>query len=199
MSLKIPLAHDFICPWCWVALIQTIRLKQEFDVEFEWLGYELFPEELEWPDPAPSIPPPANKPSTPSRFEFILLADDITLPQVDRPKKMRTFYAHQAVEYAKTEGVGNELNERLYRAFWERGRNINDLSVLLEEGQGIIQDVQAYEKAIRDRVFKDNIVGFDDPAYEKGVYNVPTYFIGDERLAEQPYVVLRKAIQKALG
>ena len=37
---------------------------------------------------------------------------------------------------------------------------------------------------------------FDDDAYNSGIYNVPTYFVGDERLAEQPYVVLRDAVAK---
>ena len=35
MSLIIPVAHDFICPWCWVGLLQVNRLKEEFPVDFE--------------------------------------------------------------------------------------------------------------------------------------------------------------------
>lgn len=199
MSLVIPVAHDFICPWCWVAIVQVNRLKAEFPVDFDWLGYELFPEELEWPDHQPGPPPPANKPPVPSRFDFILIADDLKLPATDRPKKMRTFYAHQAVEYAKTEGVAGELVERLYRAYWQEAKLINDPAVLVEVGRGLIRDLSAYESAIRERKFRDKIVGFDDEAYSKGVYNVPTYFIGGERYAEQPYVVLREAIRKALA
>ena len=199
MGLVIPVAHDFICPWCWVALLQVNRLKEEFPVEFDWLGYELFPEELEWPDHQPGTPPPANKPPVPSRFDFILIADGVTVPATDRPKKMRTFYAHQAVEYGKTEGVGPEITERLYRAYWEEAKEINNPEVLVELGQGLIKDLGAYEKAIRERTFRDKIVGFDDEAYSKGVYNVPTYFIGGESLAEQPYVILKRAIEKALG
>jgi hypothetical protein len=42
-------------------------------------------------------------------------------------------------------------------------------------------------------------VGFDDPAYASGVYNVPTFFIGEERYAEQPLTVLKKAVRGALA
>jgi predicted DsbA family dithiol-disulfide isomerase len=199
MSLTIPVAHDFICPWCWVALLQVNRLKEELPVEFEWLGYELFPEELEWGDYKPGPPVPANKPPVPSRFDFILIADGVTVPETARPHKMRTFNAHQAVEYAKTEGVANELVEKLYRAYWEEAKEINNIEVLLDLGKGIVKDLGAYESAIRERAFKDKIVGFDDEAYSKGVYNVPTYFIGGKSYAEQPYVTLRDAIQKALA
>jgi len=198
MPLTIPVAHDFICPWCWVALFQAKRLEEEFDVRIEWKGYELFPVDLEWPDAAPTPPPPANKPPVPSRLDFILIADGVELPTTPRPHKMRTNNAHQAVEFAKTEGKGNEYVERLYRALWEDGKEINNPEVLKQLAEGLIEDIPGLGAAIAERHFANEVVGFDDEAYSKGVYNVPTYFIGDERYAEQPYAVLRKAVQKQL-
>jgi len=52
MSVTLPIAHDFICPWCWVGLLQALKLKKEFGVALEWKGYELWPEELAWPVPS---------------------------------------------------------------------------------------------------------------------------------------------------
>ena len=37
----------------------------------------------------------------------------------------------------------------------------------------------------------------DAPAYASGVYNVPTFFIGKERYAEQTYSVIRDAVERA--
>lgn len=198
MALTISIAHDFICPWCWVGLLQANKLSQEFDVKIEWAGYELFPIDLEWPDYPAAAAPPANKPVTPTRFEFLLAADGIEMPTAERPKKMRTYNAHQAVEFAKTEGVGNELVEALYRAYWEQGLEINDIVVILSVAKDIVRDLYGLQTAIETTQFKDQVVGFDDPAYSNGVYNVPTFFIGHERYAEQPYVVLKKAVEKAL-
>jgi len=197
MGITIPVAHDFICPWCWVGLLQAKRLERELGAKIEWLGYELFPEELEWPDHTPAPEPPANRPPTLSRFEFLLVADNIEMPSAERPKKMRTYNAHEAVEYAKTEGVSNELVEELYHAYWERGEDINNVEVIRRLSDGIIQDLDALEKAIQSKEFKKNIVGFDDEAYSKGIYNVPTFMIGKERLAEQPFSNLRKAVMHA--
>ena len=194
MTLRIPVAHDFICPWCWVGLLQSKRLKAEFGVEFDWLGYELYPEELEWPLAVPAPPPPANKPPVPSRFDLILAADGITMPAVVRPRRMRTFFAHQAVEFAKVEGTQDAVVEKLYRALFEEGLEINKPEVLLNLGTGIIQDLAGYEEAILERKFRDMIVKFDDDAHANGIYNVPTFFIGSARYAEQPYVVLQKAV-----
>lgn len=195
MKLTIPIAHDFICPWCWVGLFQARRLQEEFGVELDWQGYELFPDELEWGYGTPAPPPPPNKPPTPSRFEFLLAAENMELPRSVRPHHMRTHNAHEAVEYAKTEGAADRLVEVLYRAYWEEGQEINDPKVLKKLSKSVIQDRDAMMAAIEKRRFKDRIVGFDDAAYAAGVYNVPTFFIGTERYAEQPYRVLKAAVE----
>ena len=195
--MTIPVAHDFICPWCWVALFQAKKLQEEFGAEIEWKGYELFPDALEWPDPSLQPEPPANKPATPSRLDFILVADGLELPTAMRPKKMRTHNAHEALEYAKTEDKADAFAEILYRAYWENGREINRPEVLRELAAGVLDDVEAMASAVSEKKFAGEIVGFDDDAYAAGVYNVPTYWIGGERYAEQPYAVLRKAVEKA--
>ena len=179
-------------------MLQTQRLREEFGAEIEWRGYELFPDELEWPAPgAPAPEPPANKPSVPSRLEFILLADDIELPKAVRPQQMRTHNAHEALEFAKSEGKADAFAEALYRAYWERGREINKPEVLREIANGILDDVEAMLRAVGERRYAGDIVGFDDEAYAGGVYNVPTYWIGNERYAEQPYSVLKRAVERS--
>jgi predicted DsbA family dithiol-disulfide isomerase len=194
MSLKIPVAHDFICPWCWVGLLQAKKLIAEEGVEIEWKGYELIPEELPWPDHAPT-PPIPNKPLLLSRFEFLLVADGVELPKVDKPSKMRSHNAHEAAEYAKARGKGFEFVEAAYRAYWERGVNINDPAQLICIAESLELDPVGLLKAIQEKTYKAEIVGFDDPAYASGVFNVPTFYIGEERYAEQPYTVLKKAVR----
>jgi predicted DsbA family dithiol-disulfide isomerase len=196
--MKIQVAHDFICPWCWIGLFQAKRLEKEFGIEIEWLSYELFPDELEWVVSAGSAPPPTEdqrKPKTPTRMDLAYAAEGMEPPTATRPFHMRTHFAHEAVEYAKTEGVANEFVEKLYRAYWEEGQNINEPEVLAKLAEGTIKNISALNSAISEKRFKDKIVGFDDPAYDSGVFNVPTFYIGGERYAEQPYVALRKATE----
>lgn len=164
---------------------------------FDWIGYELWPEVLEFPEPSAPAAEIPNKPKTPSRLEFLLHLEEMEIPQIERPKRIRTTKAHLAVEFAKTIGKADEINAAIYEAFWLRGENIGELDVILEIAKPILGDVTELQKSIEDRRHFENLVGFDDPAYEKGVYNVPTYWIGDERYAEQPTLVLRKAILAA--
>lgn len=196
MAQTIPIAHDFICPWCWVGLLQAKRLKEEFGAQIEWRGYELFPEELAWPTPSPAPEQPSNKPAVPSRLDFLLYADGLEMPKSVRPSRMRTHNAHEAVEYAKTEGKADALIEALYRSYWEDGREINRTDVLHELARNVLSDAEEMLQAVNEKRFAANIVGFDDDAYASGVYNVPTFFVGGERYAEQPYVVLKKAVEK---
>jgi len=198
MAITIPVAHDFNCPWCYVGLLQVKRLQQEFGARIEWRGYELYPAHIDWPDYPKGHEYPANRPPTLNRLQFLLHADNVEIPHIDRPKKQRTYNAHQAAEYAKTEHVQDALIERIYRAYWEQGLNINDIGVLRDLATGIVSDLDAMEQAIRTKRFAKNIVHFDDDAHANGVYNVPTYFIGGQRLAEMPYGAIRKAVEEAI-
>lgn len=197
--MTIPVAHDFICPWCWIAFFQAKQLRREFpEVQFDWVGYELMPEALEWPEPAPDAPEvTTNRPKTPTRMDLAYAAQGMSAPTAERPKRMRSHNALEAVEYAKSEGVQDALVEKLYRAYWEEGKEINNIGVLRELADGIVGNLDDMQTAIEEKRFQNNIIGFDDDAYAAGVYNVPTYWIGGERYAEQPVYVLQDAINKA--
>lgn len=193
MSLNIPLAHDFNCPWCWVALFQIERLKKEFDIEIEWLSYELWPKGLERP-PAVARAAIPNRPPVPSRLDLMLALEHVELPSVDRPKRMPTHNCHLAAEYAKSEGREELLILELYRAFWERGEFINEVEFLTRTGENLGLDPVKMRKSIESEEFAERIVGFDAPSYKTGIFNVPTFIIGGERYAEQPFRVLEKAL-----
>lgn len=197
--MVVRVAHDFICPWCWIALFQIQELQDVFGIEVEWEGYELFPEGLDWPESKPKSPSASpDRPATPSRLDLAYAAQRMTPPTASLPYRMRSTYAHQAHEYAREVGMGKEMREKLYRSYWEQGREINSIEVLVELAEGVIPDLADYQSALVDRRFADRIVPFDDAAYAKGVYNLPTIFLGDQRFAEQPITVLRDALRHAL-
>lgn len=196
MSLNIPLAHDFVCPWCWVAVFQVEKLKREFDVEIDWLGYELWPKELERPiyDPPRVIP---NKPVIPSRLDLMLALEHVEVPNVERPKGMSSHRALLAAEYAKSHNRGEPFILELYRAFWERGEFLDEVEFLMLTGERFDLDPHDMRRSIESEELADRIVGFDAPAYKSGIFNVPTFIIAGQRYAEQPYLVLQRAVAEA--
>lgn len=172
------------------------RLTEELGVQFDLIGYELMPEELPWGDSAPRPEPDPRRPVTPSRMDLAYAASGVEAPPKVQPKKMRTHNALLATEYGKSVGVGMALAKRLYEAYWLEGVVINDIEELARLAKGILPDVDALVQSIASGEFETKIVKFDDDAYAAGVFNVPTYFIGGEKYAEQPYGVLAEAIKR---
>jgi riboflavin biosynthesis pyrimidine reductase/predicted DsbA family dithiol-disulfide isomerase len=193
MPQTIPVAHDFVCEWSWIALFQLKRLKHEFDIEIDWKGYELWPEGLEREPCKPRQFHP-DRPKTPTRFELAVAAEGLVFPEVDRPTDILTHNAHEAVEFAKEEGVADELVERIYHAYWSHGLDISNPAVLAMLAKGLIEDISGMLGAIHDKKYRDHIIPFDDPARHTGVHSTPTLWIGGERYSQQPYRVLRQAL-----
>lgn len=198
--MTIRIAHDFTCPWCWIALHQTHHLKAEFpELNFDWVGYELWPESIAWPEPGEKPEENPNRAKTPSRLDLAYDASGISKPTIERPKRMRIHAALEAVEFARESGADRELIEAFYRALYEEGKAIGEPQVIAEIAQGIVPNVPEMLEAIQERRYADRIVPFDEDAHSAGVYNVPTFFIDGARYAEQPTRVLREAIRQALS
>jgi predicted DsbA family dithiol-disulfide isomerase/riboflavin biosynthesis pyrimidine reductase len=193
MSVTIPVAHDFCCRWCWFGLYQIRRLEAEFDVHFEWLSYELFPEAL-GPPVTERRSRPENAPATPSRADLAARLEGIENPSL--PGDFPTLRAHQAVLIARDYGTQRELIERIYKAYWQHGLAINEPQVLAVLARGLVPDTEELLQLIRGGRYANEVVAFDEDAHESGVWNVPTFWIGGDRYAEQPYAVLREAISK---
>ena len=188
-------AHDFICPWCWVAWEQAKRLTAEFPtLELDWVGFELLPEGLEYSPAAPS-PDAPQKPRVPGRFDLLLLAEGLTVPKRSRSFS-RSRRALEGVEFAKATGKANAYLAAVYHAYWEEDRDIADMTVLQEAAAQAGLDVEAFTRALEQRVYRDRIVEYDDPAHAAGVWNVPTWMFPEEWVAEQPYVVVRDMAER---
>jgi predicted DsbA family dithiol-disulfide isomerase len=197
---SVALLHDYMCPWCWVGLFQAKKLTEETGVTFNWVGASLFPPELDGPASSPG-PRPLPDPDAPkSRFDLFCDEEEIHLP-LPRPGFVRTHNALLAAEWAKAEAPEsfNALNEAIYRAFWERCENIEDVEVLAALAQTLGLDGKKLAQSVTENRYDDQIVRFDDGAYNTGIRNVPTFVFGaSEQLAEANYPDLKRATERFL-
>ena len=188
---RLTVAYDYICPWCYIAWHQSVRLLREFPtLTLEWKGYELLPEGLPY-TPAPPDPDAARKPRVPSRLELLEAADGIKIPKRTRPLS-NSRLALEGAEFAAAVGKSDAYHDGVYRAYWNEDRDISDKAVLTEIAEAVGLDIGAFVNALEDRIYRDAIVEYDDPAHAAGIWNVPTWEFPEEWIAEQPYVVLRE-------
>ncbi len=100
-----------------------------------------------------------------------------------------------ALEWAKAEGCFTPFHAELYESYWLEGLNVNELEVLGELAADLNLNADSMLTSVESQEHAGKIIPFDEASYEAGVYNVPTYFIGSLKLAEQPLPVLRSAIK----
>ncbi len=175
---------------------QIRRMREEFDVGIEWRGYELYPEPMPLNDFTPGSPPDGDRPRKPTRLELAYAAEDLDYPPFPHDGNLRTRLAHCAVEAAKEVGRADAVVVALYDALWMRGEPIGEPEVV----QRVVEPIlgTAFDP-IQALAYAERIVLFDEPAYASGVWNVPTFWIGGRRYAEQPYRVLRRALREVVG
>jgi predicted DsbA family dithiol-disulfide isomerase len=198
-DLTVTIAHDYLCPWCWVGFFQARRLREEFpQIRQVWRGFELLPEELgPLPDFQPA-PPAPDRP--PSRFDLFSQAEGAPVPAGRTVGAVRTHAALEGAAYAQERAPHrfDAYNEAVYRAFWERSEDISDPEVLGRLAAGAGLDRDDFLRAVSSRAYHDQIVRFDDDAYAADVTHVPTFLFRGERCAEAPYATIRDLAQRYL-
>jgi predicted DsbA family dithiol-disulfide isomerase len=186
------IAHDYLCPWCWVGFFQAKWLKEEFpQIKQDWRGYELLPEAL---GPIPAYnPQPRNPNAPPSRLDQLAAIEGLVIPRDRTIGAVRTHDALQGAEYVKDKApdLFDNYNEAVYRAYWEQSQDISSHDVLGRIIGEIGLNPPDFIDAVSRKAYSDKVVGFDDDAYADDVTHVPTFIFRGERCAEAPYSTIR--------
>ncbi|HXR24977.1 MAG TPA: DsbA family oxidoreductase [Candidatus Binataceae bacterium] len=199
MALKVTLFSDFICPFCYIGFETLRKMKQEFDLEVDWRGFQIHPD---WPAtgiPAEKIYGANGSESRRGAWERIsTMATEIGLTM--RPPSVLTnsYDALAATEYAIASGKGEEFEERVYRAYFEDGSNIGDVEVLKTLGSDVGLDPAQVVEAISSPQIQLRLKNNAMVAHQHNVSGVPTFFIGNYPLVgAQSENTMRKILARA--
>lgn len=194
----ITLAHDYVCPWCWVGFFHAQRLTKEFGVTFDWRGAELVPPGMDFSPPVPKPRGAGDPPPPAGRVDRFAEAEGVVLKR-PHPPFVRSHRALLGAEFAHAQNRFAAYNEAVYRAYWEQEQDISDLVVLERIAANADLDPDAFAQSIEAEQFAQNVVPFDDEAYALGIRHVPTFVFGaEERLAEANYSDLAHAVERFL-
>jgi predicted DsbA family dithiol-disulfide isomerase len=101
-------------------------------------------------------------------------------------------------ELARERGAFNAVHERLFDAYWARGRDIGDERVLIEEGTGAGLDEGEIVDALRDGRYLQLIEEQTRAALQLGAGGVPAWVI-DQRVlvpGAQPHQVFAQVLER---
>ncbi|HZH51833.1 MAG TPA: DsbA family oxidoreductase [Microvirga sp.] len=197
-AVQISVWSDYVCPFCYleVPVLDQIRRELGEEVAIEWRAFELRP------DPVPTLDPNAeylhrvwNQSVYPMARERGL---SLTLP----PVQPRSRKAHEAAEFAREAGRLDEMNRALFRAFFEEGRDLADLAVLLDIGEAVGLDRGDLREALEKDRYTQKVAEDEHLAQQIGISGVPALVVSNGRHAyllsgAQPVATVREVIARA--
>lgn len=191
---------DYVCPFCYLEEPVLERLKREEGerIAIEWRAFELRPE------PEPTLDPNGvYLHDIWSRAVYPLARErgmTLRLP----PLQPRSRKALEAAEFARAQGHFDAMHNALFRAFFEEGRDIGSVDILLEIGAEQGLDVATLAQALARGHYTETVLADEALAKRLGVQGVPMMLLrqAGQSLEQsrglsgaQPYEAIRAALR----
>lgn len=208
-KMKIEVWSDVMCPFCYIGKRRFETALNAFadkqNIELEWKSYQLDPNMKTDPSIKYEESLSTSKGMPLEQAKSMLsqvteMAKEEGL-QYDFEKAVvaNSFRSHELSHYAKQFAKQDASEELLFKAFFEEGKNIDDIEVLKSIAASLGLDAAAFEKAVQDGEFQDAVRQDIYEAQQIGVRGVP-FFVFNRKYAvsgAQPADVFTQSIQKA--
>lgn len=112
-----------------------------------------------------------------------------------------SFNAHRMIQLAKTKGLGDAAEERLFYAYFTEGKNVGNSSILVELGKDIGLTEAEVKTALTDDAYAYNVQQDVQEAQQLGVRGVP-FFVFDRKYAisgAQPPQAFLETLEKSFS
>ena len=188
--MKIEIWSDVACPFCYIGKRKLEKALDKFpnkdQVEIEWKSFQLNPDQktdpsinsLEYLSKAKGWSMPQTIQIT-KQVEEMAESEGLQY-QLDKTVVANTKNAHRLIHLAKESGKGGEMKERLLKAYFTEGLNVDDQETLVMLGSDVGLDPNKVQNLFNSDQF-DEAVAYD--IYESrqiGVQGVP-FFVLDRK------------------
>ena len=175
------------------------RLKQEYKVDVDWRPYYLY-----WDTPPEGRELPAyilraRAGGSEERLKEIALSYGMEFRSTERIYNTRL--AHEATEYARENGRGNEFHKALFRRVYAEGQDPSQWSVLRATAEEVSLNAEEMQQLMEGNRYTGYVEEQVRWAQQIGVTGVPTYVI-NERYAvvgAQPYDVFKNILTQIMN
>jgi predicted DsbA family dithiol-disulfide isomerase len=128
------------------------------------------------------------------------VAAELGLPWGRRTKTYNSRRAQELGKWAEASGRGNEFHLAVFQAYFADGRNIADISVLINIIEKIGLDGRMAEQVLSEKTFKKAVNHDWDYSRTCGITAAPTFMVAGRKLVgAQPYQALAELVTAAGG
>lgn len=200
-----------MCPFCYIGKrnfeAALAQLPGRENIEVEWRSFQLDPTIPEVPQHQENMyqfvaarKGISYEQSVSMHQQVAKMAKDAGLEyHFDKMLVTNSLKAHRLIQMAKTKGLGEKAEERLFYAYFTEGKNLSDDAVLTELGNDIGLTGADVKEALTNPVFEHKVEADGAEAYRLGARGVP-FFVINRKYAiagAQPGAEILKVLQSA--
>ncbi len=188
--MKVQIWSDVVCPYCYIGKREFERALVQFphkdEVEVEWKSFEL-DREAPVRSPDDMYDHLAKKYGRTREQAKEMVAGVVERAStvgleynMDKVVMGSSFDAHRLIQLAKTQGKGDEAEERLFKAHFILGEHIGDRAKLREIGEEIGLNGADVQAMLESDAFTEAVHADEYEAQQIGVRGVPFFVIGNK-------------------
>src|SRR4030095_13030625 len=188
--MKVEIWSDIMCPFCYIGKRRFENALKDFahrsEIEVEWKSFLLHPAIRT--DPKKNINQYLSETKGWSLEQareannyVTKMAKEVGLNyDFNKVVVANTFDAHRLIQLAKANNKSDEMEERLFKAYFIEGKNIADHDTLILLGTEAGLPVDVIKKMLNNDEYADNVEKDVNEAHLMGVRGVPYFVFNDQ-------------------
>jgi predicted DsbA family dithiol-disulfide isomerase len=202
-KMKVDVWSDVMCPFCYIGKRKYEAALAQVDyadnVEIVWHSFLLNPNLIYQPDKdlydyVAELKGQTREWSMRMHESLVEAAESVGLEfNLDIAKVANSFDAHRVIQLAKKHGLGDEIEERFFKAYFTEGALISDHDTLHQLAVEIGLDRDEVWKVLNSTIYADEVKRDIDAAVRIGVRGVPFFLMNGKYAvsgAQSPEVFL---------
>lgn len=210
-KLHVEVWSDIVCPFCYIGKRNYEKALADFnqsaEVELEFKSFQLDPDFIQDATNKYNLTEALAKKYQRSIEEIKVMQQQITETaksvgldfNFDASIRFNTYNAHRIIHIAKEKGIGNQLIEALFSAYFTKGKNLGDSATLNEIAINIGLTAEDVQQALTNDSYAYKVKQDIQEAANIGISGVP-FFVFNRKYGvsgAQPPQVFLETLQKS--
>jgi protein disulfide-isomerase len=207
--MQVEIWSDIMCPFCYIGKRKFEAALEKFpkknEVEIIWKSYQLDPNIKEQPGKdiytyLAEAKGQTKEWSIKMHENVVNMAKSVGLEyNFDKAVVANSFDAHRVIQLAKKHGLGDAIEERLFKAYFTEGKNFADHETLAAIGEEIGLNREEILRVLNSKDLADNVHSDVEEGRRLGLQGVP-FFVFNRKIGvagAQDSTVFLQALEEA--